>query len=115
MITTTYHIPPMEKEIAENVIEATCQYFDITKETLLCDTSTSVANMRFMCFYLIMNNTSLKDYVVGDMFNKSRNVVRYGKNHIEFQISIYGQSMVNLRSIKQIANNFEKKYEWLLQ
>lgn len=111
----TYHIPPFEKEVIEHTIRAACEYFDIPRDSLINDTTVAVANMRYLCFFLIFKNTALKDYMIADVFGKHRKTVNYGVSTIEFQKNIYAQTARNLRGIQQLMNNFEKKYEWNLQ
>jgi hypothetical protein len=106
---------PYESEIIEHIMKAACRHFEITEEQLITDTSPRVANIRFLCFWLLAENTSLKDYMIAHAFSKTRTAVNYGVGLIGIHKEIYRQTLDNLHSLAAIANTFERKYSWLLQ
>lgn len=110
-----FGISPQEKELMLAVIEGVCEYFDVSEDLLMSGENSSIVNMRYLCFYLITKNTSLKDYVIAEVFGKTRTTVCYGIRQIDWQKNIYAQTLNNLRGVVRLVNNFEKKYEWLLQ
>ena len=105
----------IDREITVAVIQSTCNFFNVDFETLKNCESARMANIRYLCFYLILTNTSLRDREVGEIFGKSRNAVWAGKYKISFEMGIYGQTVGNLRALINIANTFEKKFQWHLQ
>lgn len=106
---------PADRELVECVKKAACQHYGIEEAILFEDSTPAVANIRFLCFWLIMNNTELKDYSVGQAFHKSRSSVLYGVDLIQAHKNIYSQTLDNLRHIARIANNFEKNSSWHIQ
>lgn len=109
------YISPTSKEIASTIIKAACNLFEIDKETLLFSSELSVCEIRHCCYYLIMKNTDLKDYAVGEiMGGKHRGTINHGMSKIEVQKNIYPQTFRNLNSIIKEANNFEKQHPWQL-
>jgi chromosomal replication initiation ATPase DnaA len=106
-------ILPRDKEVMELVIKAACEHFDIPEGDLMTVTKKPEAtSIRHMCMYLIMTNTSMKDYTVADRFGITRTPLKRGVEIIETHRTIYRQTLDSLRAIAEIANNFEKKYEW---
>jgi chromosomal replication initiation ATPase DnaA len=103
---------PADRELVQAIKKATCQYFDITEERLMEDSTPTVANIRFLCFWLIGHNTHLKDYMIGQAFDKARSSVLYGVSLIDAHKDIYRQTLDNLKGIARIADNFEKNYSW---
>lgn len=106
---------PADRELISVIKKAACLHFDISEDDLTNDQKPQMANIRFLCYWIIMRNTSLKDYMVSSAFNRTRHSVSYGVGLIDTHREIYGQTLGNLRSIAQIANNFEKKYLWHIQ
>lgn len=104
-----------ESEMIAFVKKAACLHFEITEDILLGDTSTDVANIRFICYWILANNSALKDYKIGHAFGKSRMAVNYGVGIIDIHKKIYGQTLGNMRKVAAIANNFEKKHAWHIQ
>lgn len=103
---------PSDRELVQAIKKAACQYFEITEDRLMKDSTPTVANIRFLCFWLIGKNTHLKDYMIGQAFDMSRSGVLYGVELIEAHKDIYRQTLDNLRCIARIADNFEKNYSW---
>src|ERR1051325_7100056 len=114
-MTKKYIINPADRELISCVKRAACKHFEIEEERLIGDTSQVVANIRFLCFWLIAQNCQVKDYVIADSFRKGRTVVKYGVETIDVHIKIYRQTIDNLRKIADIANNFDKNYSWGIQ
>lgn len=106
---------PTDRELVESIKKAACEHFDITQDRLITDSTPTVANIRFLCFWLIDKNTEIKDYMIGRAFDKARGSVLYGIDLIDVHKKIYRQTLDNLRSIARIANNFEKNYTWHIQ
>lgn len=105
-------INPWERELIAMIKKAACQHFEITEEQLISGRSRTLANIRFLCYYLIVKSTGLKDYEVASVFNRTRTTVIYGLALIDVHRKVYRQSLVNLQSIAKIADNFEKKFPW---
>lgn len=105
-------ILPWEKEIIETVIQAACNFYEISREELLTRQQTEVSQIRFICFYIISRNTSCKDHAIGSMFMRKRDAVRYGIDVVDTHKKIYPQTLRNLNTVIDIANKFEKKFEW---
>jgi hypothetical protein len=112
LVTKQSVLNPSDRELVQAVKKAACQYFDITEERLLEDSMPTVVNIRFLCFWLIGQNTPLKDYMIGELFGKARSSVLYGVGLIDAHKDIYRQTLDNLRGIARIADNFEKNYTW---
>jgi len=108
-------IHPADRELVASIKRAACKHFEIEEDRLLNDTSQIVANIRFLCFWLIANNSQLKDYAIAEAFGKGRSVVNYGIETIEVHKRIYRQTIDNLRKIAEIADTFDKNYEWAIQ
>jgi|SRR5579871_1933134 len=103
---------PSDRELIEAVKKAACEYYEISETDLIESGAYEIANLRYLCFWLIMENTKLKDYVIADIFNKKRSTVIYGVGLIEIHKEIYRQTLDKLKAIAELANNFEKKYSW---
>jgi hypothetical protein len=108
-------INPADRELVTFIKKATCKHFDIDERRLIEDKSVVVANIRFLCFWLIAKNSQLKDYAIADMFHKKRSVVNYGIDTIEVHRKIYRQTIDNLRQIALLADTFDKNYSWHIQ
>ena len=106
---------PADRELVHLVKKAACQHFEITEEQLVTEHSRTVANIRFLCYWIIARNTQLKDYAIGDFFNRRRACVIYGIEHVDVYRKIYRQTIDNLRSLAEIANTFDKKHAWRIQ
>jgi hypothetical protein len=103
---------PSDRELIAVVKKAACQHFEITESQLVNDSNPAVANIRFLCMWLIVENTGLKDYMIASIFNKSRSTVIYGIGVVDIHKKIYRQTIDNLQTVAKIANTFEKKYPW---
>lgn len=107
---------PSDAELMENVIKAACQHFEISEDDFITAKRVStIVNLRRICIYLIMKNTDLRDYAVAERFRISRTQVNHGNDIIDLRKGIYGQTSVTMKTIAAIANNFGKKYEWVIQ
>lgn len=106
---------PSDRELISVVKKSACIHFEISEDDLMNDRTAQIANVRFLCFWLITQNTNLKDHMVASIFNKTRSAVIYGVGLIDTHKNIYRQTLDNLRSIVKIANTFEKKYSWHIQ
>lgn len=111
-------LPPISAEIVDTVISATCIHFGITKKQL-CKGKGSVQRMggvRHLSYYIIATSgADIYDYQIGYFFDRSRCSVRHGVSQIAVQKNIYSQTLADLNSIINIANNFTKKHSWHLQ
>lgn len=104
-------ISPADRELIECVISAACQYFKVDRQQLIREYR--MASARHLCYYIIFNSTTgVYDYDIGNYFNRKRTAVQYGIGLISSHKNIYRQTLGNLNSIIEIANNLEKKYEW---
>lgn len=107
-------ISPVYREMIEKVIDAACQYFEVSREQL--NSEYRLYNARHLCFYIIMENAKgVYDYDIGSFFNRKRTAVQYGIGLVSAHLNIYRQTVGDLNAIIAIANNFTKKYEWHLQ
>lgn len=107
-------ISPVCLELIDCVMGAACQYFNVSRELLINEYR--MANARHICYYIIINSTTgVYDYDIGKFFNRKRTAVQYGIGQISAHKDIYRQTLGEINSIIQIANNFEKKYSWHLQ
>lgn len=106
-------LSPANLELIDCVMSAACQYYNVSRELLINEYR--MANARHLCYFIIMSGTSgLYDYEIGVLFNRKRTAVQYGIGQISAHKEIYRQTLGDLNSIIQIANNFEKKHTWHL-
>lgn len=103
-------LSPDDRELVESVIKAACIFFQIEQQELINDSR--LVKARHICFYVISNNTHLKEKVIGEIFSKSRTAVRYGLSQMEVHVKIYRQTLDNMTCVAAIANTFEKKHKW---
>lgn len=103
---------PKDIEVANAIIKAACDYYEIDKGELMGQKCTSVSDIRHMCLYLIDSNTSLKREKIGKIFNQSRFPVIYAVDKIDTHKRIYIRTLHALNDIVNLANTFEKKYSW---
>jgi len=113
--TNYVYIHPKDKELMETVINAACNYFEIDESIMLNNSSTDIANIRYIVCYIIMKNTELKDYIIAKRVNKARSTINTGVEKIDIHKDIYRQTLDNINGVISVANNFEKKYVWHLR
>ena len=115
-VVKNFMAAPNDKEIMESVIKAACQYYEISEDELMNQSKKAdPVAIRRMSMYLIMKNTSLRDYVVAERFGITRTPLNDSVGIIEVHAKIYRQTSGTLQAIANIANNFEKKYAWHIQ
>lgn len=107
---------PRDKELMEVVIICTCNYFGITEHDMITSKKMDIVDIKRICIYLIVKNTSLKDYSVAERFGITRTPLNSGVDIIEtrLRLKIYRQTSDTLKAIADLANNFEKKHPWLI-
>jgi chromosomal replication initiation ATPase DnaA len=109
------YVKPKDLEIANAIVRATCEVFEISEEALRSDNRATIANMRQMVYFLMKKYTDMKDYNIGARMGKSsRHAISFGVEKIETHKRIYRQTMDELCMIVERANTFEKKYYWHL-
>jgi chromosomal replication initiation ATPase DnaA len=113
-IFTSLTPSPADTELMEVVIDAACKYYHITEDDLL-NLNRATVNARQICYYIIFSNTQLKEKAIGRRFKKGRTSVQYGVGLIDIHKNIYRQVLGSINGIIDIANNFDKKYQWHLQ
>lgn len=103
-------ISPDDRELVEAVINATCQRLEICREDLMKDRRH--ARHRNICYYIISRNTQLKETAIGKVFGHSRTACRYGIEQVGTHVKIYRQTLDMYTDIMELANTFDKKYQW---
>jgi len=106
---------PGQREAVKAVKQSVCERYEITESDLINDNSTAVAYLRFYCYWLLRNNTSLSEWAIAEAFSKSRTAVQYGIEKIDSQKDVYRDVAGNLREIALAANKYPKKFEWCIQ
>jgi len=107
---------PADREVIKAVIQGACNVYDITEDELMTNVSTSIAYLRFYCFWLLAKNTDIKEYAIAEKFGKTREAIVYGISQIDSQRNVYPDTARQLRMIAEAANGFHgKKFEWLIQ
>jgi chromosomal replication initiation ATPase DnaA len=109
-IVKTIIASPRDKELMEAVIAATCSYFSIIEQEMITSKKMDVVDIKRICIYLIVQNTSMKDYAIAERFGMTRTPLNAGVDIIETRIrlKIYRQTSDTIKAISDLANNFEK-------
>ena len=105
---------PVDREVIKAVKQATCKVYEISEDDLLTNVSTSVAHLRFYCFWLL-KSAEVNENVIADAFGLSRTGIIYGIEQVDCQKNIYRETVSQLRMIAEATNEFPKKYEWHIQ
>jgi chromosomal replication initiation ATPase DnaA len=107
---------PADREVIKAVKHAVCQLYEISEDDLVNDVTDAIAYLRFYCFWLLANNTDIKDYEIGAAFSKTRSAITYGISQVDSEKAVYRSTVSKLNLIADTANSFpNKKYEWHLQ
>jgi hypothetical protein len=114
-VKRTIIVDPADRELVSCIKKAACMHFDMEEAMLIEDKRPTVANVRFLCFWLIAQNSQIKDYAIAELFHKKRSVVNYGIETIDVHKKIYRQTIDNLRQIALLADTFDKNYQWSIQ
>lgn len=115
-MTKPAFISPVDREIMEAIIKATCVYYEITEEQLIAISKKSEATaVRRQCFYLIRQNTNISNENISQRLQLSRSPVSRGHGIIEIHKKIYAHTSHALKGIAALANNFEKSCAWHIQ
>lgn len=109
-------ISPVDREIMESIIRAMCQRYGIKEADLTSTPVTSEqTNVRRVCFYMIVTNTSLRHKVIANRFNASRSAVSMAAPIIDLHKNLYRPTKDLINTVARIANSFEKKQQWHIQ
>jgi hypothetical protein len=107
---------PADKEMIKALKWAVCKLYEISEEDFMNDPGWAIAGLRFNCFWLLSQNSGLKDYEIGAAFGKCRRTANYGIDQVDSQRHVYKSVSSSLKAIIAEANEFpNKKFQWHLQ
>lgn len=87
----------------ERIIRSVCEYFEITEEQLINNSTYDFVEARWLYFYLTKKNTNLSVKAIGQRVRKDRPAVRNGLDNIEVRKRIYVQTVSDLKKIAEKA------------
>jgi chromosomal replication initiation ATPase DnaA len=106
----------VDVEIANHVIKAVCDYFDINSEQFFSSHyNRKISYARKLTFFFIKGNTELSFSNLSRAFKIDRKSIHTGISEIHLQRQVFTHISHDLQNIIKLVNNFEKKYEWQLQ
>jgi chromosomal replication initiation ATPase DnaA len=89
-VSPAAHNPKTHLEQIINIINHVCFTFGVkTKYLFSPDRREHVANARFLCFHLLKQCLDLPDSEIGDLFERTKNLVTHGRKSIQDRMSIY--------------------------
>lgn len=112
--TTTATKP---KPLQELIIDATCQYYTLTREELFNKSrQQTLVDKRHICIYIIKKETNLSDYLLAQTLHFSRSSIQNAVEKIEGEKDVYRQVSGEIEDILSIVVDLKKQQrEWALQ
>lgn len=109
-------IYPIDKQVIEAIITATCVVFEIDRISLMRSNERAVVALRQYCFYLTKTNTEIGPTAIGEYFGLTKPPIMYGIEKVAAHKNIYMPVLYDLRRICETANTFKTKNEqWHIQ
>jgi chromosomal replication initiation ATPase DnaA len=111
------HTLKKPKPLQELIIDATCMYYNLTREELFSRSRLqTLVSKRHICFYIIKHETNMSDYLLAQSLHYSRSSIQNAVDKVEGERDIYKQVSTEIDDIMSIVGNLQKKQrEWGLQ
>jgi len=108
------HIQEKPKPIQELIIDATCIYYEVSREELFSKSRLqTLVSKRHICFYIIKRETNLSDYLLAQSLHYSRSSIQNAVDKVEGEKDIYKQVSAEIEDIMSIVGSLQKKQkEW---
>jgi len=111
------HILEKPKPLQELIIDATCLYYNVTREELFSkNRQQTLVSKRHICFYIIKRETNMSDYLLAQSLHYSRSSIQNAVDKVEGEKDIYKQVSAEIDDILSIVGGLKLKQKgWGLQ
>lgn len=111
------HILEKPKPLQELIIEATCAYYNVTRDELFSrNRQQTLVSKRHICFYIIKHETNMSDYLLAQSLHYSRSSIQNAVEKVAGEKDIYKQVSTEIDDILSIVGDLKtKQKEWGLQ
>lgn len=99
----------------ELVIQATCTYYNITREELFVKRAKQdVIDKKQMCFYIIKELTGLRDTAMSRLLGHGRAAIQHSIEKVAAEKNIYRQVISEINDITALVYRLQEKQnaEW---